>query len=123
MELALARLLQRGREAGIHLVACTQKPTAAIIGSLVKANFPTRLVGSVTSPDEARVAAGISGTGAERLQSRGDFLLVLKGRITHFAAAHVSEEEARLEVGSMQSRTASRWAWSADSRAVLDHVT
>lgn len=44
--MALTRLAQRGREAGRHhLVACTQKPSAALIGSAMKANFPVRLVG------------------------------------------------------------------------------
>jgi S-DNA-T family DNA segregation ATPase FtsK/SpoIIIE len=95
LELALTRLSQRGREAGVHLVACTQKPTAAVIGSLTKANFPVRLVGSVTSPEEAKVAAGISGCGAERLQERGDFLLVLKGQTTRFCAAYIAPTEAQ----------------------------
>lgn len=95
LEFALTRLSQRGREAGVHLVACTQKPTAAVIGSLTKANFPVRLVGAVTSPEEARIAAGVSGTGAERLQGRGDFLLVLKGQSTRFCAAYVSPSKAQ----------------------------
>jgi S-DNA-T family DNA segregation ATPase FtsK/SpoIIIE len=94
LEFARTRLSQRGREAGVHLVACTQKPTAAVIGSLTKANFPVRLVGSVTSPDEARLAAGVSGTGAERLLGRGDFLLVMKGQSTRFCAAYISPLEA-----------------------------
>jgi S-DNA-T family DNA segregation ATPase FtsK/SpoIIIE len=97
LEYVLTRLSQRGREAGIHIVACTQKPTAAVIGSLTKANFPVRLVGSVTSADEARLAAGLSGTGAERLRGRGDFLLVLKGQATRFSAAFVSAVEAQQE--------------------------
>ncbi|MCP4594385.1 MAG: DNA translocase FtsK, partial [bacterium] len=42
---ALTRLTQRGREAVIHVVAATQKPTAAVLGPLIKANFPVRLVG------------------------------------------------------------------------------
>ncbi len=104
MEYALTRLSQRGREAGVHLVACTQKPTVAVIGSLTKANFPARIVGSVTSPEEARTAAGISGTGAERLQGRGDFLLIHKGQATRFAAAYISGEEASRE--ALQLRTA-----------------
>ena len=70
---ALTRLAQRGREAGIHLVACTQKPAAAVIGGLVKSNFPVRLVGSVASPEDAKVATGMAGTGAERLLGQGDF--------------------------------------------------
>jgi S-DNA-T family DNA segregation ATPase FtsK/SpoIIIE len=101
LEFALTRLSQRGREAGIHLVACTQKPTAAVIGSLTKANFPVRIVGAVTSPDEARLAAGIAGTGAERLQGHGDFLLVLKGQTTRFCAAYISPLEAQQEASRL----------------------
>jgi S-DNA-T family DNA segregation ATPase FtsK/SpoIIIE len=102
LEFALTRLSQRGREAGVHLVACTQKPTAAVIGSLTKANFPVRLVGSVTSPGEARLAAGVSGTGAERLQGRGDFLLVIKGQSTRFCAAYISPLEAAQEAAKLR---------------------
>jgi S-DNA-T family DNA segregation ATPase FtsK/SpoIIIE len=92
---ALTRLTQRGREAGIHIVAATQKPAAAVLGPLVKANFPVRLVGRVTSSEDARTATGWSGTGAERLLGRGDFLAVAEGRVTRFQAAHVSPQEIR----------------------------
>ncbi|MBM3189469.1 MAG: DNA translocase FtsK [Chloroflexi bacterium] len=64
LEHVLTRLTQRGREAGIYIVACTQKPTAAVIGSLIKSNFPVRIVGSVPDASDAAVATGISGTGA-----------------------------------------------------------
>jgi S-DNA-T family DNA segregation ATPase FtsK/SpoIIIE len=93
MEAVLTRLTQRGREAGLHLVACTQKPAAAVIGSLVKSNFPVRLVGSVTSPEDAKVATGMAGTGAERLLGQGDFVVVAKGQVTRMQAAYVSVEE------------------------------
>ncbi len=89
MELALTRLTQRGREAGIHLVACAQKPTALVIGSLVKSNFPVRLVGAVASPEDAKVASGLPNTGAERLLGQGDFLLVAKGQVTRLQAAYI----------------------------------
>jgi len=46
---ALTRLTQRGREAGIHVLAATQRPAATLVAGMVKANFPVRLVGSVTS--------------------------------------------------------------------------
>ena len=95
VEQALIRLAQRGREAGIHLVACTQKPAAEAVSGLLKANFPVRLVGSVASPDDARVAAGIAGTGAEKLLGRGDFLLVSKGEVTRFQAAYIAEGDLR----------------------------
>ncbi len=94
-ERPLTRLLSRGREAGIHVVAATQKPTAAVIGSLVKANFPVRLAGKVTSPEDARVATGWKGTGAERLLGRGDFIAVAEGQLHRFQAAYIPPEEAR----------------------------
>jgi S-DNA-T family DNA segregation ATPase FtsK/SpoIIIE len=94
----LTRLLQRGRGVGIHIVAATQKPTAAVLGSLMKANFPVRLVGKVGSATDARVASGWSGTGAERLQGRGDFIAVAEGRVMRFQAAYVSSDEIRRTV-------------------------
>lgn len=93
VETAVRRLAQRGREAGIHLVAGTQKPAASAIGGLLKANFPVRVVGSVASPEDAKVASGIAGTGAEKLLGRGDFLLVGAGQVIRFQAALVTEEE------------------------------
>ena len=92
LENLLTRLTQRGRSAGISVIACTQKPTARAVGSLIKANFPARLVGRVASTDDARVAAGIGGTGAEKLAGRGDFLLVAAGETIRFQAAHISAE-------------------------------
>jgi len=92
-EAALQRLAQRGREAGIHLICCTQKPAAAVMSSVLKANFPVRLVGSVASADDARVAAGISGSGAEKLLGRGDFLLICKGQMTRFQAAYADDAD------------------------------
>jgi DNA segregation ATPase FtsK/SpoIIIE, S-DNA-T family len=84
---ALTRIAQRGREPGIHLVACTQKPSAKAIGSLLKANLPLRLVGRVTSTEDARMAAGVSGSGAERLNGCGDFIAVSGTRTIRFQAA------------------------------------
>ena len=90
---AVTRLAQRGRGAGIHLVACTQKPSASVTGTLLKATFPLRLVGSVPSADDAKVAAGVPGTGAESLMGRGDFLLVAKGQQIRFQAAFIAEQD------------------------------
>jgi len=100
---ALTRLTQRGREAGIHIVAATQKPTASVLGPLIKANFPVRLVGRVTSAEDARTATGWSGTGAERLTGRGDFVAVAEGRVTRFQVAHISPSEARDVVDRLPS--------------------
>lgn len=93
LEALLTRLVQRGRSAGVSVIACTQKPSVKAVGGLVKANFPVRLVGRVTSTDDARVAAGIGGTGAEKLVGRGDFLLIAAGQVIRFQAAHTRAEE------------------------------
>ena len=108
---SITRLTQRGREAGIHVIGCTQKPTVDAIGSLVKSNFPVRLVGSVASPEDAKVASGLKETGAEKLLGRGDFLLVMKGEVMRFQAAYVSVQEIeavveKLRLGGRKSR---RW--------------
>jgi DNA segregation ATPase FtsK/SpoIIIE-like protein len=89
----MTRLVQRGRQAGIHVIACTQKPTAAVVGTLVKANFPARLVGAVVSPEDAKVATGVAGTGAERLSGRGDFLLLVRGEMVRLQAAYASTKD------------------------------
>jgi S-DNA-T family DNA segregation ATPase FtsK/SpoIIIE len=93
VEGAISRLAQRGREAGIHLVACTQKPTAALIGGAMKANFPVRLVGAVASRDEARYATGMRESGAEKLEGKGDFLLIARGDALRFQAAWIGPED------------------------------
>ena len=115
MEQVLTRLLQRGRGAGIHLVACVQKPTVAVIGSLVKSNFPVRIVGSVVSPEDAKVASGLAGTGAERLLGRGDFLVIANGQVVRLQGAYISAQEieeltVRLTEGG---RTSRRWVEQA----------
>lgn len=94
----IGRLVARGREAGVHLVAATQHPSAAILGSLMRANFPLRLVGQVVSADDARVAAGRPGTHAERLGGRGDFLAVW------------GSERVRFQVPLMTAETMGRLA-------------
>jgi len=116
---ALTRLTQRGREAGIHVIAATQKPTASVLGPLVKANFPVRLVGRVMSAEDARTASGWSGTGAERLLGRGDFLAVAEGRVMRFQAAYVAPGEVERIVedlargGIVVSETAPEGAYQA----------
>lgn len=111
VEAMLTRIAQRGREAGIHLVACTQKPTAQLIGGAMKANFPVRLVGAVASSDEARYATGITKSGAEKLEGRGDFLLVARGDISRFQAAWLGPKDLDTVVAELQSdgRKSRRW--------------
>ena len=89
VEAALTRLAQRGREAGLHLILGAQKPSSTALGPHLKANLPVRLVGRVGSVEDARVAAGVSATGAEKLGGRGDFIAVAGGQLTRFQAAYV----------------------------------
>ena len=101
VEKPLTRLAQRGREAGIHLVACTQRPAASAIGGLVKSNFPVRVVGSVASAEDAKVAAGLPRTGAERLLGRGDFYVIARGEQMRVQGAYASEAEIKRVVARL----------------------
>ncbi|MCD6291016.1 MAG: DNA translocase FtsK [Anaerolineae bacterium] len=111
VQVGIRRLAQRGREAGIHLIVATQKPVTAAVDTLAKANFPVRLVGAVTTPEEAKVATGLAGSGAEKLLGRGDFLLVTHGQTWRFQAAYVSRGEAERIVRALQDgiRPSRRW--------------
>lgn len=90
---ALIRLAQRGREAGIHLIIGAQKPTSQVFGPTLRANFPVRLVGRLPSAQDALAAAGIGGTGAEKLLGRGDFLAIASGQVTRFQSAYIDTAE------------------------------
>ena len=113
----LTRLVQRGREAGIHVVAATQRPSSAIMSGLMRANFPLRLVGKVVSASDARVATGRGGTDAHLLSGRGDFLAVGGGgEPIRFQVASVSAEELRVAARNYQpspSAVAPRWEHKA----------
>jgi S-DNA-T family DNA segregation ATPase FtsK/SpoIIIE len=98
----LTRLAQRGRQAGIHLVACTQRPTASVIGGLIKSNFPVRVVGSVASAEDAKVASGLPRTGAERLLGKGDFIVVARGEQVRVQAAYAGDGEIRSAVARLR---------------------
>jgi S-DNA-T family DNA segregation ATPase FtsK/SpoIIIE len=102
VERPLTRLAQRGREAGIHLVACTQRPSSTVIGGLIKSNFPVRVVGSVASAEDAKVAAGLPRTGAERLMGKGDFLVVARGEQFRVQGAYASPSAIRRQVKELR---------------------
>ncbi|NDJ54523.1 MAG: DNA translocase FtsK [Chloroflexi bacterium] len=88
VEQLLVRLAQRGREAGIHLICSTQRPSADAIPGALKANLPARLVGKVASSQEALMATGIPGTNAEQLTGAGDFLSIVGSKVQRFQAAY-----------------------------------
>lgn len=93
-EKPLVRLISIGREFGIHTALLTQNPTAKILGdATVKRNLSVRLVGKVDSPEAAKVATGLSGTGAERLAGTGDMLLIQPADNRRITTALVTEKD------------------------------
>lgn len=80
-----------GRKFGVHCAICTQKPLAEVTGSLTKTNTAKRFVGAMPSKGDAHTASGISGTGAEALAGKGDFVTVRNSVVRRFQAAFVDD--------------------------------
>lgn len=72
IETPIARIAQKARAVGIHMVIATQRPQVKIITGLIKANFPARLAFKVTSSMDSRTI--LEATGAQSLIGRGDML-------------------------------------------------
>lgn len=103
IETLLTRLAQRGREAGIHLIAATQRPSAAVLSGVLRANFPLRLVGKVVSAEDARLASGRAQTDAHLLSGRGDFLAVGGSALPiRFQVAYIGEKESQQQLADAQ---------------------
>jgi DNA segregation ATPase FtsK/SpoIIIE-like protein len=101
VEVAVQRLAQKARAAGIHLVMATQRPSTDVITGIIKANFPSRLSYNVAS----RVDAGVIGLpGAENLLGRGDLLYQIGGgRITRAHGPFVSSAYVNGVVETLKS--------------------
>ncbi|MCL4151584.1 UNVERIFIED_CONTAM: hypothetical protein GTU68_013747 [Idotea baltica] len=89
----LARLAQKARAAGIHLILATQRPSVNVITGLIKANFPARISFKVASKIDARTVLDTSGS--ERLLGQGDMLFLAPwiGQIKRLHSPYVSDQE------------------------------
>ena len=93
VEELIARLAQKARAAGLHLILATQRPSVDVITGLIKANIPTRLAFQVSSKIDSRTI--LDQGGAESLLGNGDMLYLPPGTGLPMRAhgAFVSDEE------------------------------
>ena len=93
VEELIARLAQKARASGIHLVLATQRPSVDVITGLIKANIPTRVSFQVTSRIDSRTI--LDQQGAESLLGQGDMLYLPPGHgvPTRLHGAFVSDDE------------------------------
>jgi len=97
VEIAITRLAQKARAAGIHLVIATQRPSTDVITGLIKANIPSRLSFKVPSGIDSRTVLDTSG--AEELIGRGDSLMIQPAvPLRRLHGTFVTEEELKRTV-------------------------
>ncbi len=104
VEIAVLRLAQKARAAGIHLIIATQRPTRDIITGTIKSNLPTRIAFRVASGLDSRTILDTGG--AEQLLGMGDMLYIPPGSAepVRVHGAFVSSEEIKKVVAFIKER-------------------
>ena len=106
IEELIARLAQKARAAGIHLILATQRPSVDVITGLIKANIPTRIAFQVSSKIDSRTI--LDQMGAEALLGMGDMLYMPSGTglPIRVHGAFVSDDEVHRVVNYLKSQGA-----------------
>jgi S-DNA-T family DNA segregation ATPase FtsK/SpoIIIE len=109
VEELIARIAQKARAAGIHLVLATQRPSVDVITGLIKANIPTRIAFQVSSKIDSRTI--LDQQGAEALLGMGDMLYLPPGTgvPTRVHGAFVDDHEVHAVVADWKNRGAPKY--------------
>ncbi len=95
VESGIARIAQKARAAGIHLIVATQTPRADVVTGIIKANIPSRVAFQVSSKTDSRII--LDENGAENLVGKGDMLYLPPGsaQLIRAQGALITDEEAQ----------------------------
>ena len=104
VEQQIARLAQKARAAGIHMIVATQRPSVDVVTGLIKANIPTRMAFTVQSKIDSRTI--LDQMGADELLKYGDSLFLQPGSVepTRLQGAFVSDDEVHQVVNYVKSQ-------------------
>ena len=120
VEMCIARIAQKARAAGIHLIIATQTPRADVVTGIIKANIPSRIAFQVSSALDSRVI--LDTKGADKLVGKGDMLYLPPGsaKLERAQGAFVSDEEVERIVQHCSKQANPRY--EKDIREVIENA-
>jgi S-DNA-T family DNA segregation ATPase FtsK/SpoIIIE len=119
VEMCIARIAQKARAAGIHLIIATQTPRADVVTGIIKANIPSRIAFQVSSALDSRVI--LDTKGADKLVGKGDMLYLPPGsaKLERAQGAFVSDAEVERIVDHCAKQAKPRY--EKDIRESIDN--